>query len=544
VETVSIKRCGLCKKFQTVKCRAESEDSIKNEVYFQDEDSEPFDEDCFELDKEKLEKEDLIEWFAEKLCSEFTIKHFVKKGASLGLYVWRDGHYIECEEWLRAHVEKMGQELELKEKVRTHLVNEVVEKVKRLTYFELREEPLKIAFKNVILDWKAFLEGDLDKALSLIEETKEHPVFHLIPFELNKEFLQKCIDGFSVEDGITGVAEKEAPEVVAIFKSWVGEAWPLLFEIIGYCLYPDYPFNKAIMLVGDGRNGKSTFLRLVKTILGEENVSGLSLQEICLYRFAPSELYHKLANIFPDIPNRAIGYTGWFKALTGEDYISAPRKFRDSIYFKNYAKLLFSANELPQVEDMSEAFWRRWIVLMFLNKFPDNPNFFEENFNREAIEKIIILSLLAFVNVYKTRAFSIKGSEADFKEKWLRSANSIYAYIREGEENKRLALEKEAYTPSDQLYQDYVAWCEETDREAQTKTMFTRELERLFGVTKKRRKEEDRRFYVYEGVRLLQEGEDYHSCESCGGRATTRVVREGVVHWFCGRCLKEWEGPL
>jgi len=256
--------------------------------------------------------------------------------------------------------------------------------------------------------------------------------------------------------------------------------------------------------------------------------------------FRPQRAYHKLANIFPDIPNRAIGYTGWFKVLTGEDYISAPRKFRDSLYFKNYAKLLFSANELPQVEDMSEAYWRRWIVLEFPNKFADNPSFFEETFSREAIEKIIVLSILAFVNVYKARAFTVKGSESDFKEKWLRNANSIYAYVREGEESQHLALEKEAYTPADVLYQDYVEWCEETDREAQSKNMFTRELERLFGVIKKQKKEKGSRFYVYEGVRLLE----FHSCEECGGKATTRIVRQDGEHWLCGKCLKEWPGNL
>ena len=47
---------------------------------------------------------------------------------------------------------------------------------------------------------------------------------------------------------------------------------------------------------------------------------------------------------------------------------------------------------------------------------------------------------------------------------------------------------------------------EETDREAQTKTMFTRELERLFGVVKKRKREASKLFYVYEGIRLLEGG--------------------------------------
>jgi putative DNA primase/helicase len=542
------KKCGLCKKFHTANCAPESIDSLREKAYFQDEDSEPFDESCFEFDTEKVEKEGLIGLFAKMVLDNFTIRHFVKRGSSLGLFKWEEGHYIACEEWLRAYVEKMGQELGLQEKVKNHIVNEVVEKVKRMSYFELKEEPLRIAFKNVVLDWKALLEGDSEKALRPIEETKEQPVFHLIPHKLDVDFLKVCIGKFSPEKGITNGAEELLPNTVNIFKAWVGDAWPVLFEGVGYCLYPDYPFNKAFMLVGNGRNGKSTFLRLVKEVLGEENVVGLALQDICLYHFAASELYHKLSNIFPDIPTKPIGYAGWFKVLTGEDTVSAPRKFRESIYFKNYAKLLFSANELPQVEDMSEAFWRRWIVLEFPNRFEDNPTFFEENFPEEVIEKIIALGLLAFVNVYKSRTFSIKGSEADFKEKWLRNANSIYAYVKDGEENKRLTLEKEAYTPTDQLYQDYVNWCEENDLEAQTKNLFTRELERLFGVAKKQKKEKGKRFYAYEGIKLWEGEEeeegDSHSCEVCGKKATTRIIREDGEHWLCGKCLKEWPGNL
>jgi putative DNA primase/helicase len=301
------------------------------------------------------------------------------------------------------------------------------------------------------------------------------------------------------------------------------------------------------MLVGDGSNGKSTFLELVKTILGEGNVCGQSLQDICLYRFAQSELYHKLANIFADIPSRPIGYAGWFKILTGEDTASAPRKFKSSLYFKNYAKLLFSANELPDVADMSEAFWRRWIVVEFPNRFPDNPDFFKETFTEEAIEKTIVLSLLAFANVWFNRGFSTKEKSQDFKEFWLREANSIYAYVQSGIEAGRLSLEKEASTPSERLYNDYVEWAEGEDREAESKAMFTKELERLYGITKKRVREAERRIYAYYGIKLEEQTEteeSFQTCDICGKKATMRVYRNGAEHWLCGKCATEWKGNL
>ncbi len=53
--------------------------------------------------------------------------------------------------------------------------------------------------------------------------------------------------------------------------------------------------------------------------------------------------------------------------LTGEDEICADRKFRDPTCSKNYTKLIFSADELPEVINQTYAFWRRWIVVEFPN---------------------------------------------------------------------------------------------------------------------------------------------------------------------------------
>ncbi|MEM3828528.1 MAG: hypothetical protein QXP36_04875 [Conexivisphaerales archaeon] len=70
------------------------------------------------------------------------------------------------------------------------MVNEVLEKVKRRMFFELKEEPLKIVFRNCALGWRAFLEGDFERALIPIEET---PIFPYIPFNLNVELLKKAL---------------------------------------------------------------------------------------------------------------------------------------------------------------------------------------------------------------------------------------------------------------------------------------------------------------------------------------------------------------
>jgi len=478
-------KCKYCRKFKTKDC------SLGIDFVSGDD---PADPRCFEL----REIDNYVQFFSELILEQFTVKHFIKGGNSIGLYMWNDGSYVPCEEFLKAWVEYVAKQVGVDEKIKTHTVNEIVGKVERSTYCELNEEPMRIAFKNIVLDWKEFLEGNRERAFLPLEETKANPCFHKIPHRFDICLFDEILN---YEDFEKACLEK-VPEIVKIFKEWVGDNWRILFEIIGYCLYPSYPFHKAFMLVGDGANGKSTYLRLVKTILGEENVVSVSLQDICNNRFSQALLYHKLANIYADLPSKPLGYTGYFKILTGEDLISADRKFKDRITFRNYAKLLFSANELPEVRDMTHAFWRRWIVIEFPNQFPEDPDFFERTFTEEVIEKIITLSLVAFVEVWIKRKFSIEGESTDFKEKWLRKTNSVYAYIKEGVESGRIELDKEARVEPSTLYLDYQTWCEENDRDPVSKQIFTMELERQFRITKKRVREGGRLTYAYVGIRL------------------------------------------
>ena len=73
---------------------------------------------------------------------------------------------------------------------------------------------------------------------------------------------------------------------------------------------------------------------------------------------------------------------GIFKALTGEDYITAERKNKNPFSFKPYARLLFSCNEIPRnYGDRSEGFYRRLIIIRFENPVPPekrDPNLIEK----------------------------------------------------------------------------------------------------------------------------------------------------------------------
>jgi putative DNA primase/helicase len=123
------------------------------------------------------------------------------------------------------------------------------------------------------------------------------------------------------------------------------------------------------MLVGTGRNGKGTLLRVINTLLGERNVTSVSLHDLINTRFSTASLFGKIANIAGDIDGTYLDSTAIFKAITGQDQISAEHKGRDRFDFTPWAVPVFSANKVPGSADVTVGYLSRWVVIPFPHDF-------------------------------------------------------------------------------------------------------------------------------------------------------------------------------
>jgi P4 family phage/plasmid primase-like protien len=144
----------------------------------------------------------------------------------------------------------------------------------------------------------------------------------------------------------------------------------LAYEIAAWLMVPDTSIQKAILLLGSGGNGKSTYLNLLVHFIGKANTTSLSLHKLEENTFAAAGLVGKLANVCPDLPTRDLQNTSIFKMLTGgEAQMSAERKHADAFEFEPFVRLVFSANEYPRSGDMTDAFIERWVVIPFPYSF-------------------------------------------------------------------------------------------------------------------------------------------------------------------------------
>ncbi len=142
-----------------------------------------------------------------------------------------------------------------------------------------------------------------------------------------------------------------------------------VLSFIGYSLSPDTDYEKALFLVGRGRNGKGVLLALVAGILGEAARS-IDLVELSDDRFASAEIAGKQAALVYDLGRASLGgNTGVFKRMTSFEPIPAQRKHRDPFEFRNTAKLMVATNDLPHSRDVSAGFFARLLLVPFSQTF-------------------------------------------------------------------------------------------------------------------------------------------------------------------------------
>ena len=281
---------------------------------------------------------------------------------------------------------------------------------------------------------------------------------------------------------------------------------PLFQEIVGYCLYRSYPIQKAFMFLGNGANGKSVASLLIKAMLGKENVSAITLQDINKFRFTTANLYGKMANIYPDIPDEGIQKTGLFKTLVGGDMITADKKFKEPFNFQNYAKLIFSANKLPEAHDDSDAYFRRWIFITFPNKFEGrtaDKSLLEKLTTEEELSGLFNWGLEGLERLLENGDFTNTVTTDEMRETYQRLASPIKAFM-----DDCIVVSPEDYIQKDDLYIAFCEYCKQNSLPIMAKNVFSMKLHEYVRVEDYRTSSGGKRIQTWRGMRFRTSGDD------------------------------------
>ncbi|MGP3977871.1 DNA primase family protein [Streptomyces sp. 8N114] len=208
---------------------------------------------------------------------------------------------------------------------------------------------------------------------------------------------------------------------------------PMLWELIGYLMYSGNPLHKAVMLVGHGRNGKGTLLRVLDALLGAENITAVSLADMAGDKFTAAQLLGKIANIAGDIDGKYLETTARFKAITGEDLVSAEHKYGDRFDFTPWAVPVFSANKIPGSADVTSGYLARWVVIELPHDFTgrEDRTLTQRLTTKAELSGIAVKAVPALRRLMARGDFELSESARTAQEEFRRKVDQVRTWIDE-----------------------------------------------------------------------------------------------------------------
>lgn len=279
------------------------------------------------------------------------------------------------------------------------------------------------------------------------EHRKQDFIKHQLPYKYNKE--------------------ASAPR----FMKYLNRVLPdkesqlVLQEFHGYIFTRHLKLHKALILYGTGANGKSVMYEITRALLGEENISTKSFGDLIdgdSGNANRASLQDKLLNFGSEIGSKKNMSLDIFKKLVSGEAITARQKYEKSIEIDGYCKFIFNANELPDVKESTEAYYRRLLII------PYNERILDDEQDPELERKIIDNELPGIFNwvldglesLLVRGKFSHCQASDDIIEDYKTLSNSLAIFLEEKgltpDHNKaNKVLNKTIFTAYDEWRKEY-----------------------------------------------------------------------------------------
>lgn len=179
--------------------------------------------------------------------------------------------------------------------------------------------------------------------------------------------------------------------------------------------------------------------------------------------------------------------------MTGEA-INVERKGRDPFDFTNYAKLVFSANKMPRINDNSDGLARRLMFIPFKAKFSPtdadfDPFITDKLLSDQSMEYVLQLGIKGLKRLLKNHKFSSSKVVTAEAEKYAEINNPIISYLKE---DPKLINEttKNCYTM-------YKLWCDDNGYKAISQRAFSHEVTTLKNLTTRQQRVNGKQMQVF-----------------------------------------------
>lgn len=304
--------------------------------------------------------------------------------------------------------------------------------------------------------------GILDiETMELLEHTPEILVPNMIKTNYNQNAKSKEVD-----DVINNIACGDERLV------------DLIYEMIGYGLYRRNELGVCFILVGKGSNGKSTLMTMIENMIGDSNLSAVSLEDT-EHRFRNVDVVGKLVNIGDDIGDNYIDHNETFKKMVTGEPVLFEMKGMQPFKKRIYTKFIYTCNNVPRFKDTSYGNKRRLCIIPMKADFKNGKGGFDAFIidklnNRESSEYLLLKSIEGLKRVLVNRKFTEVESVKREMEKFEINNNSVLAWVEDGGKYEDLEVGS--------VFNNYKSWCEESGLFPYSRRKFTTEMKERFDL--------------------------------------------------------------
>ena len=255
----------------------------------------------------------------------------------------------------------------------------------------------------------------------------------------------------------------------------------VLQEFAGYIFINHLKLEKSLICYGSGANGKSVFFEVLKSLLGNPNISTMSLGDLTDRNSGESNralLKDKLVNYGSEIRGQNIDID-IFKRLVSAEPVQARLKYGNPFMLESNTKMIFNANELPNINEHNEAVFGRFIIIPFektIAKDKRDSELHSKIINNE-LSGVLNWILEGLERLLHNKDFADSTKTLEAIEDYKKESDNVALFI---EEHEYQITDIEAYFVSiADLYDEYKTTTRDNGKHPLGKNKFSNRLKNL-----------------------------------------------------------------
>lgn len=345
------------------------------------------------------------------------------------------------------------------------------------------QAPTGIAFKNGFV---TVIEG----VVTLHGHSPKHRAMYAMPFDYNPnadatqwyQFLHSIFQSSdelkALEHGSLNEVDLDDYQRFQAAKCDILDRANLLQEHIGASMIGmATAFAMALVLLGEGNNGKSVLLKVVKALFPKTSVISVAPHD-WKNNFFKAEIAGKRLNAVAEMPEAELEDTPSIKAVVSGDDTMVARKNERPFTLIPKAGHLFCCNKLPTTKDMTDGFWRRFMIVMFTRKFTDADRIIGLEkilCSPENLAAVAAWAIEGAARLQRQKAYTVPQSSRDAMDLWRLDVDQVRQWFAQC-----AAPDATIRSRPNEIYVSYFSWAQRNGhRTPMTSSTFCRRLSAL-----------------------------------------------------------------